>query len=187
MQNVSTSQIQNETFSHYCKHIFFINHFLNSKVGYSFRYITNENFILQLLTLERAHMYSVDKQQVSIIQVRGNNNAFHTGESNGNTGSILQRSPSVGSRPSSMSLSGDRPEKPPRPDVPEPTKAHTRTRSEGNIIDVQTQTDTIIVSKSPQQPSPASPRFLQRPPRPQPPPPPPPNARTKSEQESTNL
>ncbi|XP_051160084.1 rho GTPase-activating protein 44-like isoform X2 [Leptopilina boulardi] len=123
---------------------------------------SNENLDNEsgLLTLERAHMYSVDKQQ---------------------------RSPSVGSRPSSMSLSCDRPEKPPRPDVPEPTKAHTRTRSEGNIIDVQTQTDTIIVSKSQQQPSPASPRFLQRPPRPQPPPPPPPTARAKSEQESTNL
>lgn len=152
---------------------------------------SNENLDNEsgLLTLERAHMYSVDKQQVSIIQVRGNNNALHSGQSNGNTGSNLQRSPSVGSRPSSMSLSCDRPEKPPRPDVPETTKAHTRTRSEGNIIDVQTQTDTIIVSKSQQQqqPSPASPRFLQRPPRPQPPPPPPPTARPKSEQESTNL
>lgn len=157
-----------------------------------FNSINEGFFILQLLTLERAHMYSVDKQQVSIIQVRGNNNAFHSGESNGNTGSNLQRSPSVGSRPSSMSLSCDRPEKPPRPDVPEPIKAHARTRSEGNIIDVQTQTDTIIISKSQQQqqqqqPSPASPRFLQRPPRPQPPPPPPPTARAKSEHESTNL
>ncbi|XP_015588654.1 rho GTPase-activating protein 44 isoform X2 [Cephus cinctus] len=112
------------------------------------------------LTLERAHVYSVDKQQ---------------------------RSPSVGSRPTSMSLSNDRPEKPPRPDMPEQTKAHARTRSEGNIIDVQTQTETVIVSKSPQQPPPASPRFLQRPPRPQPPPPPPPTTRPKSEQESTNL
>lgn len=187
IQSVSTSEIRNEIISQYCKHIFFIDHFLNLKVGYSFHYITNENFILQLLTLERAHMYSVDKQQVSIIQVRGNSSTYHIGENNGSTGSNLQRSPSVGSRPSSMSLSGDRPEKPPRPDAPETTKAHTRTRSEGNIIDVQTQTDTIIVSKSPQQPSPASPRFLQRPPRPQPPPPPPPTARTKSEQESTNL
>ncbi|XP_012268528.2 rho GTPase-activating protein 44-like isoform X2 [Athalia rosae] len=113
------------------------------------------------LTLERAHMYSVDKQQ---------------------------RSPSVGSRPASMSLPGEhRPEKPPRPDMPEQIRSHTRTRSEGNIIDVQTQTETVIVPKTPQQPPPPSPRFLQRPPRPQPPPPPPPTARAKSEHESTNL
>ncbi|XP_077269112.1 rho GTPase-activating protein 44 isoform X1 [Temnothorax americanus] len=141
------------------------------------------------LTLERAHVYSVDKQQVSIIQVRGGNNAF-PGESTGNTAtSNLQRSPSVGSRPSSMSLYGtERPEKPERPDAPhEQAKAHTRTRSEGNIIDVQTQTNTVVtVLKSPQQ-KPASPRIHQRPPRPQPPPPPPPTARPKSDQESTNL
>ncbi|CAK9826909.1 Rho GTPase-activating protein 17 [Anthophora retusa] len=112
------------------------------------------------LTLERAHVYSVDKQQ---------------------------RSPSVGSRPSSMSLYGERPEKPAKLNAPEQTKAHVRTRSEGNIIDVQTQTETVVTVKSPQQPVPASPRFHQRPPRPQPPPPPPPTARFKSEQESTNL
>ncbi|KOC62903.1 Rho GTPase-activating protein 17 [Habropoda laboriosa] len=112
------------------------------------------------LTLERAHVYSVDKQQ---------------------------RSPSVGSRPSSMSLYGERPEKPAKLNAPEQTKAHVRTRSEGNIIDVQTQTETVITVKSPQQPVPASPRFHQRPPRPQPPPPPPPTARFKLEQESTNL
>ncbi|XP_018399869.1 PREDICTED: rho GTPase-activating protein 44-like isoform X3 [Cyphomyrmex costatus] len=115
------------------------------------------------LTLERAHMYSVEKQQ---------------------------RSPSVGSRPSSMSLYGaERPEKPERPDAPreQQAKAHARTRSEGNIIDVQTQTNTVVtVLKSPQQ-KPASPRIHQRPPRPQPPPPPPPTARPKSDQESTNL
>ncbi|KAK2585850.1 hypothetical protein KPH14_010444 [Odynerus spinipes] len=123
---------------------------------------SNENLETESgpLTLERAHMYSVDKQQ---------------------------RSPSVGSRPSSMSLYGERPEKPARPDVPEQAKAHARTKSEGNIIDVQTQTETVVVLKSPQQPVPASPRFHQRPPRPQPPPPPPPSARPKSEQESTNL
>ncbi|XP_011870078.1 PREDICTED: rho GTPase-activating protein 44-like isoform X2 [Vollenhovia emeryi] len=141
------------------------------------------------LTLERAHVYSVDKQQVSIIQVRGGNNAI-PGESTGNTAtSNLQRSPSVGSRPSSMSLYGpERPEKPERPDAPhEQTKAHARTRSEGNIIDVQTQTNTVVtVLKSPQQ-KPASPRIHQRPPRPQPPPPPPPTARSKSDHESTNL
>ncbi|XP_011637108.1 SH3 domain-binding protein 1-like isoform X1 [Pogonomyrmex barbatus] len=141
------------------------------------------------LMLERAHVYSVDKQQVSIIQVRGGNNAI-PGESTGNTAtSNLQRSPSVGSRPSSMSLYGtERPEKLERPDVPhEQAKAHARTRSEGNIIDVQTQTNTVVtVLKSPQQ-KPASPRVHQRPPRPQPPPPPPPTVRPKSEQESTNL
>lgn len=146
---------------------------------------------LQPLTLERAHVYSVDKQQVSIIQVRGGNNAIPS-ECAGNTAtSNLQRSPSVGSRPSSMSLYGtERPEKPERPDMPheqQQAKAHARTRSEGNIVDVQTQTNTIVtVLKSPQQ-KPASPRVHQRPPRPQPPPPPPPTARSKSEQESTNL
>ncbi|XP_011049503.1 PREDICTED: SH3 domain-binding protein 1-like isoform X2 [Acromyrmex echinatior] len=153
---------------------------------------TNDNLETDpgLLTLERAHVYSVDKQQVSIIQVRGGNNAI-PGESIGNTAtSNLQRSPSVGSRPSSMSLYGaERPEKPERPDAPreQQAKAHTRTRSEGNIIDVQTQTNTVVtVLKSPQQ-KPASPRVHQRPPRPQPPPPPPPTARPKSDQESTNL
>ncbi|CAL7940842.1 unnamed protein product [Xylocopa violacea] len=141
------------------------------------------------LTLERAHVYSVDKQQVSIIQVRGNGNVFCTsGNNNGNAASNLQRSPSVGSRPSSMSLAyGERPEKPAKLNAPQQTKAHVRTRSEGNIIDVQTQTETVVVVKSPQQPVPASPRFHQRPPRPQPPPPPPPTVRIKSEQESTNL
>lgn len=136
-------------------------------------------------------MYSVDKQQVSIIQVRGGNNA-NPGENIGNTAtSNLQRSPSVGSRPSSISLYGaERLEMSERPDeMPshEQAKAHARTRSEGNIVDVQTQTNTIVtVLKSPQQ-KPASPRVFQRPPRPQPPPPPPPVARPKSEQESTNL
>ncbi|XP_020300532.1 rho GTPase-activating protein 44-like isoform X2 [Pseudomyrmex gracilis] len=127
---------------------------------------TNENPEADsgLLTLERAHVYSVDKQQ---------------------------RSPSVGSRPSSISLYGaERLEMSERPDETsshEQAKAHARTRSEGNIVDVQTQTNTIVtILKSPQQ-KPASPRVLQRPPRPQPPPPPPPIARPKSEQESTNL
>lgn len=143
------------------------------------------------MTLERAHMYSVDKQQVSIVQLRGNNQQILNKESNGNSSSNLQRSPSVGSRPTSVSLSGERPDKPPRPDIPEQQKSHARTRSEGNIIDVQTQTSTVIVPKSPQnnpqQVQPVSPRFLQRPPRPQPPPPPPPTNPTKSEYETTNL
>ncbi|XP_011300723.1 rho GTPase-activating protein 44-like isoform X2 [Fopius arisanus] len=125
---------------------------------------SNENLDVDVgpITLERAHMYSVDKQQ---------------------------RSPSVGSRPSSMALSGERPEKPPRPDMPEQNKSHNRTRSEGNIIDVQTQTQTVIVPKSPLQiqTGEKSPRFHQRPPRPQPPPPPPPTNRPKSDHESTNL
>ncbi|XP_057323053.1 rho GTPase-activating protein 44-like isoform X2 [Microplitis mediator] len=149
------------------------------------------------LTLERTHMYSVDKQQVSIIQVRGNNPANSTSssssitsaETNGNVPN-LQRSPSVGSRPTSVSFTNDRPEKPPRPTdlPPEPTKSHSRTRSEGNIIDVQTQTETVIVPKSPpHHNTPVSPRFHQRPPRPQPPPPPPPTTRPKSDHESTNL
>lgn len=86
-----------------------------------------------------------------------------------------------------MSLYGERSEKPAKLNAPEQTKAHVRTRSEGNIIDVQTQTETVVVLKSPQQPVPASPRFHQRPPRPQPPPPPPPTTRLKSEHESTNL
>lgn len=135
-------------------------------------------------------MYSVDKQQVSIIQVRGGNNTI-PGESTGNTAtSNLQRSPSVGSRPSSMSLYGaERPEKSEKSAAPheQQAKAHARTRSEGNIIDVQTQTNTVVtVLKSPQQ-KPVSPRIHQRPPRPQPPPPPPPTIRPKSDQESTNL
>lgn len=147
---------------------------------------------MQPLTLERAHVYSVDKQQVSIIQVRGTKTAFNPSfESNGNgtASSNLQRSPSVGSRPTSMmSVSNERPGKPPRPDMPEHAKVHARTRSEGNIIDVQTQTETVIVQKSPQHQTPASPRVVQRPPRPQPPPPPPPTGgRTKSDHESTNL
>ncbi|XP_076299361.1 rho GTPase-activating protein 44 isoform X1 [Lasioglossum baleicum] len=151
---------------------------------------SNENLDSETgpLTLERAHVYSVDKQQVSIIQVRGNGNVFcSTGDNNGNMASNLQRSPSVGSRPSSMSLYGERSEKPAKLTAPEQTKAHVRTRSEGNIIDVQTQTETVVVIKSPQQPVPASPRFHQRPPRPQPPPPPPPTAKLKTDQESTNL
>lgn len=129
-------------------------------------------------------MYSVDKQQVSIIQVRDNGAASIN----------LQRSPSVGSRPVSMSLSShDRPDKmipPPRPEPPDQVRSHSRTRSEGNIIDVHTQTSTVIVPKIQQQQiPPASPRFLQRPPRPQPPPPPPPTGtpRPKSDNESTNL
>ena len=143
-------------------------------------------------------MYSVEKQQVSIIHVGGGNGC----ESNGTSSTInLQRSPSVGSRPASMSLSAsqamhhfDRPEKPPRPDMPDQIRSHSRTRSEGNIIDVQTQTQTVVPKSTivqpqqQQQPPPASPRFHQRPPRPQPPPPPPPTvARPKAENESTNL
>lgn len=143
-------------------------------------------------------MYLVDKQQVSIVHVASGNGC----ESNGSITSStinLQRSPSVGSRPVSMSLSSasylDRPEKPPRPDLPEAVRSHSRTRSEGNIIDVHTQTQTVIVSKASagqqqqqQGQPPASPRFHQRPPRPQPPPPPPPTGvRPKSDNESTNL
>lgn len=119
-------------------------------------------------------MYSVDKQHISNIN--------------------LQRSPSVGSRPISMSLcSQDRADRmipPPRPEPPDQVRSHSRTRSEGNIIDVHTQTSTVIVPKSQQhQVPPASPRFHQRPPRPQPPPPPPPTGapRPKSDNESTNL
>ena len=179
-------------------------------------YIININISIpsQPLTLERTHMYSVDNQlqQVSIIQVRNGNN-ISTAESNGNNNSNgitsivnLQRSPSVGSRPSSMTASQQqlnskvvntnsltRPEKPPRPDLPEQIRSHSRTRSEGNIIDVHTQTETVVVPRSlhhhhQQQQQPASPRFLQRPPRPQPPPPPPPfGVRPKSDNESTNL
>lgn len=133
----------------------------------------------------------MDKQQVSIIRVPGNGNGIN--ESNGNsTTSNLQRSPSVGSRPLSVPvlephhLNDQKPDKPPRPtdlaQKPIPSgRAHVRTRSEGNIIDVQTQTETSVVPKS-------SPRFISRPPRPQPPPPPPPTTRQhKSEHESTNL
>ncbi|XP_012271753.1 rho GTPase-activating protein 44 isoform X2 [Orussus abietinus] len=139
---------------------------------------SNENLDIDSgpLTLERAHVYSVEKQQ---------------------------RSPSVGSRPSSGmvpasvpvlapipgSAVADRPEKPPRPDAPREQhtrSSHARTRSEGNIVDVQTQTEAT--QGMPKSPQPASPRFLQRPPRPQPPPPPPPiAAKLRAENESTNL
>ncbi|OXU23218.1 hypothetical protein TSAR_001023 [Trichomalopsis sarcophagae] len=157
-----------------------------------------------LTALERTHTYSVDKPQVSIIQVF-ESDGFDSNADNVITSSStinLQRSPSVGSRPVSMSLSA---EKPPRPDLPESSplnvcsnRSHSRTRSEGNIVDVHTQTQTVVVSKAPvgqqqqQGPPPASPRFHQRPPRPQPPPPPPPTTataavRSKSDSESTNL
>ncbi|XP_044576028.1 rho GTPase-activating protein 44-like isoform X2 [Cotesia glomerata] len=132
-----------------------------------------------------------DVGQVSIIQVRGSGGSSNSNSAETNGGvPNLQRSPSVGSRPTSVSFTNDRPEKPPRPTdlPPEPTKSHSRTRSEGNIIDVQTQTETVIVPKSPpHQNTPVSPRFHQRPPRPQPPPPPPPTMRPKSDHESTNL
>ncbi|XP_014223103.1 rho GTPase-activating protein 44-like [Trichogramma pretiosum] len=167
------------------------------------------------MPLERSQMHSMEKlQQVSVVQVQNGNNIPSENSSNkiSITGNVnLQRSPSVGSRPASMSVSQHhldttggssvghtnslhRPEKPPRPDLPEQIRSHSRTRSEGNIVDVQTQSDTAVTHRSlnhqhlQQQQLPASPRFHQRPPRPQPPPPPPPtNVRSKSDNESTNL
>ncbi|CAB0041670.1 unnamed protein product [Trichogramma brassicae] len=167
------------------------------------------------MPLERSQMHSMEKlQQVSVMQVQNGNNIPSENSSNkiSITGNVnLQRSPSVGSRPASMSVSQHhldatggssvghtnslhRPEKPPRPDLPEQIRSHSRTRSEGNIVDVQTQSDTAVTHRSlnhqhlQQQQLPASPRFHQRPPRPQPPPPPPPtNVRSKSDNESTNL
>ncbi|XP_046660606.1 rho GTPase-activating protein 17-like isoform X2 [Homalodisca vitripennis] len=87
------------------------------------------------VSLERAHMYSVDKQQVSIIQVSG----------------------------------GEKPERPPKPEMLGHTPGHKRTASEGNVVDVGSNSQ-----KSPVNPL--------RPPRPTPPPPPTPKLR-----ESTDL
>lgn len=142
---------------------------------------------LQPLTLERAHMYSVDKQQVSIIQVRGNG---ASGESNGAAITNLQRSPSVGSRPVSIALTVGHLDKPPRPDLPDHiAKSHTRTKSEGTIIDLPSPISPVHnLERSLQPVAPSSPRNQQqRPPRPQPPPPPPPASAKKSVHESTNL
>ncbi|XP_014206008.1 rho GTPase-activating protein 17 isoform X2 [Copidosoma floridanum] len=167
--------------------------------GYPRQSIENLDSDFGPITTDRTQMSSIDKAQVS-IQVVGAN------KTNGTISSAnLQRSPSVGSRPTSMSVSAtstahhqqqsnavDRPNKPPRPDAlpTEHVRAHSRTRSEGNIIDVQTQTQTIIVPRSAgyaQQQS-TSPRSYQRLSRPQPPPPPPPTTtRPKSDNESTNL
>jgi hypothetical protein len=59
--------------------------------------------------LERTHMYSVDKQQVSIIQVGGEKEKTVAVpiSNNNNNEPVLQRSPSMGDQPLSMSLSGN--------------------------------------------------------------------------------
>jgi len=61
--------------------------------------------------LERTHMYSVDKQQVSIIQVGGEKEKTVAVPINNNNNNepVLQRSPYVGARPLSMPLSGNKP------------------------------------------------------------------------------
>ncbi|XP_054281560.1 rho GTPase-activating protein 44-like isoform X1 [Macrosteles quadrilineatus] len=115
------------------------------------------------VSLERAHVYSVDKQQVSIIQVTGDKESR-----------IQDWFPTF-----VMSLvrfkkrkdSGEKPERPPKPEALAVTHnpGHKRTASEGNIVDNGTGP-----LKSPVNPS--------RPPRPMPPPPPTPKAR-----ESTDL
>ncbi|XP_067014084.2 rho GTPase-activating protein 44 [Anabrus simplex] len=145
--------------------------------------------------LERTHMYSVDKQQVSIIQVGGEREK---------TDSVLQRSPSVGGgvRPLSMSLPDktsqvEKPERPPKSEnvvhVSEKEhrhSSHSRTLSEGNIVDIDSN-KTVILKHPPTSSGnpPGSPRVLNRPPRPQPPPPPPPTIKSRSDStaESTDL
>lgn len=58
--------------------------------------------------LERTHIYSVDKQQVSIIQVGGEKEkTVAVPINNNNNEPVFQRSPSVGSHPLSVSLSGN--------------------------------------------------------------------------------
>ncbi|XP_039290737.1 rho GTPase-activating protein 17 isoform X2 [Nilaparvata lugens] len=115
------------------------------------------------VSLERAHVYSVDKQQVSIIQV-GNG-------------------PKQDSNKSDCKDPVEKPERPPKPELlPEKSQVltHRRTPSEGHIID-----------KGHSAP-PDSPRCVTRmPPRPTippPPHPPPPTSPTsKTASESTNL
>ncbi|XP_021935652.1 rho GTPase-activating protein 44-like isoform X2 [Zootermopsis nevadensis] len=56
--------------------------------------------------LERTHIYSVDKQQVSIIQVGGEKEkTVAVPINNNNNEPVFQRSPSIGSHPLSVSLS----------------------------------------------------------------------------------
>ena len=61
--------------------------------------------------LERTHMYSVDKQQVSIIEVGGEKEKTVAVPINNNNNNepVLQRSPYVGARPLSVPLSGNKP------------------------------------------------------------------------------
>ncbi|GLH02895.1 Rho GTPase-activating protein 17 [Gryllus bimaculatus] len=141
--------------------------------------------------LERTHVYSVDKQQVSIIQVGGEREK---------TDHVSQQSPSIGggSRPSSMSLpdkshQNEKPERPPKPEVMAHTKeqrspSHWRTLSEGNILDFEADQSGMKHPSSCALPL-ESPRVLHRPPRPTPPPPPPPTSRSRSDSivESTDL
>ncbi|XP_075231101.1 rho GTPase-activating protein 44-like isoform X2 [Lycorma delicatula] len=120
-----------------------------------------------LVSLERAHVYSVDKQQVSIIQV----------------GNDLKQVPSDSSNSKSEKRDNyEKPERPPKPEVlAEKTHvmSHHRSPSEGFIIDQGLNAP------------PESPRTLTRPP-PRPTIPPPPNPQSQSPtsgktNESTNL
>lgn len=157
--------------------------------------------------LERTHMYCVDKQQVAIIQVGGEKEkmvAVPISNNNSNE-PVLQRSPSIGGRPLSVSLSDkgqflEKPERPPKPENANSCvergphqSSHSRTMSEGNIFNFDKDKSGMRQQPSQTSPqgsgnSPGSPRHPSRPPRPQPPPPPPPG-KSKQERawESTDL
>ncbi|XP_021935653.1 rho GTPase-activating protein 44-like isoform X3 [Zootermopsis nevadensis] len=155
--------------------------------------------------LERTHIYSVDKQQVSIIQVGGEKEkTVAVPINNNNNEPVFQRSPSIGSHPLSVSLSdkGQCLEKPERPPNPENAKAciergkhqssHSRTMSEGNIFNIDTDQSAIrpqapLTSPQGSGNLPGSPRHPGRPPRPQPPAPPAGKSKQERAWESTDL
>ncbi|XP_063234388.1 rho GTPase-activating protein 44-like isoform X2 [Bacillus rossius redtenbacheri] len=115
---------------------------------------------------------------------------------------VLVRSPSVGARPLSMTLPDkaitvEKPNRPPRPDNVFPAEkdkkqlpSHSRTRSEGNICDIDTKESTAVMKTATgSSHSPSSPKTTNKPPRPHPPPPPPPSKGRNHESvwESTDL
>lgn len=156
--------------------------------------------------LERTHVYSVDKQQVSIIQVGGEKDKTVAVPINNNNNNepVLQKSPYIDVQPFSVPLADKEqcPEKPERPPEPEfanthvkgeqRKSSHSRAMSEGNI-DIEAHKSVMRPQPphiSPQRSgnSPNSPKHRSQRVRPQPRPPPPPD-KSKEERvwESTNL